>query len=201
MTWLTHIDIENYRKKFNLTQFVETGSWHGDGINHAYKTGYTDVASCDIGIEYVIECQTKFPQAKIVHSESLAFFENTLPTINAKTLFWLDAHFPDYYGTDDTSEEHRIPLIPEIELIKKLKPNYENDVIVCDDIRNFRSPQNPRFREGELEDRFLIDVDWNAFINILGETHKTKLIQEHDGVMVFYPKTGEIDDVFTFRTE
>jgi hypothetical protein len=201
MTWLSHIDIGRYRQKFNLTQFVETGSWHGDGIGRAYDCGYSDVASCDIGIEYVTECREKYPQANIVHSDSLTFFENTLPTINAKTLFWLDAHFPDYYGTDDTSEEHRIPLIPEIELIKKFKPNYENDIIVCDDIRNFKTPQNPRFREGELEDRFLIDVDWDAFINILEDTHQSKLIMEHDGVMVFYPKSGEIDDVFTFRTE
>ena len=85
-------------------------------------------------------------------------------------------------------------------MIKKFKPNFENDVIVCDDIRNFRSPENPRFREGELDNKFVIDVDWNAFINILSDTHNTKLIHEHDGVLVFYPKTGEIDDVFTYRT-
>jgi hypothetical protein len=103
-------------------------------------------------------------------------------------LFWLDAHFPDYYGTNDKTEEFRIPLITEMELIKQLKPDYTKDVFICDDMRTFRSPLNSRYNEGEIEERFCIDVDWNYFTNIFGTTHQYELINALDGVMVFYPK-------------
>ncbi|CAB4222287.1 hypothetical protein UFOVP1655_73 [uncultured Caudovirales phage] len=191
MTWLTHIDIKKYREKYNLVDFIETGCWQGAGIGHAFDSGYDEVYSCDIGLEYVTMSQQKFPYANIEHSESLSYLTNLLPNQTNKTLFWLDAHFPDIYGEDEFAEEFRIPLIPEIELIKKLKPDYSKDVVVCDDMRTFRSPKNPTYTKGELPEKHLIDVDWDKFVNILSDTHDYELINKHDGVIVFYPKTME----------
>jgi hypothetical protein len=189
MTWLTHINIKKYREDYNLTTFIETGCWQGDGIAHAFNSGYNFVHSCDIGLEYVTMSKQRFPQANIEHSESLAYLTNLLPTQTNKTLFWLDAHFPDIYGDEEFSEEFRIPLIPEIELIKQYKPDYSGDVIVCDDMRTFRSVKNPTYKEGELPEKHLIDVDWDKFVNILSDTHDYHLITEYDGVIIFYPKT------------
>lgn len=191
MTWLSHIDIGKIREHHNLTTFVETGCWLGDGIAHAIDAGYTELHSCDIGIEYVEKCLERHPKASIEHSESLSYLTKLLPNLNNRCIFWLDAHFPDLYGTNELDETYRIPLIPEIELIKKYKPDYKNDVILCDDMRNFRSTDNPRYRAGELEERFYVDVDWNQFINVLGETHNAQLIRDWDGVMVFIPKENK----------
>ncbi len=202
MTWLTHINIGDFRKNFGLTSFIETGCWNGDGIEYAYKSGFSNIKSCDVNKKYVDLCLEKFPEAEIAFQESLSWLESILPTATEKTLFWLDAHFPDMYGEAESTEEMRIPLIAEIELIKQLKPDYSGDVIVCDDMRTFRSDKNPRYREGELEDHLLLDVDWDAFTNILNETHDAVLLNEHDGVMVFIPKTTPSSSGdFTYNTE
>ena len=188
MTWLTHIDIKKYRKDYDLVDFIETGCWKGDGIGYAFDSGYESVYSCDIGLEYVTMSQQKFPLANIEHSESLTYLSNLLPNKTNKTLFWLDAHFPDIYGEAEFSEEFRIPLIPEIKLIKKLKPNYKDDVIICDDMRTFRSDKNPTYTVNELPEKHLVDVDWDKFVNILSDTHDFELINNYDGVIIFYPK-------------
>lgn len=188
MTWLTHIDIKKYREVYDLVTFIETGCWQGAGIRHAFDSGYHFVHSCDIGLEYVKMCEELFPYAHIEHSESLEFLTQLLPTQTDKTLFWLDAHFPDIYGEDTFAEEFRIPLIAEIELVKKFKPDYSGDVFVCDDMRTFRSDKNPTYTPGELPEKHLVDVDWDKFVNILSDTHDYELINKHDGVIVFYPK-------------
>ena len=189
MTWLTHIDIKKYREEYNLVDFIETGCWQGAGIRQAYDSGYHRAYSCDINEEFVTMCKTLFPYAHIEHSESLEFLTQLLPTQTNKTLFWLDAHFPDIYGQDEFAEEFRIPLLTEIELIKQLKPNYKDDVIVCDDMRTFRSDKNPTYTAGELPEKHLVDVDWDNFIGMLSETHDYELINNYDGVIIFYPKT------------
>ena len=188
MTWLTHIDIKKYREDYNLVDFIETGCWQGAGIRHAFDSGYQRVYSCDISLNFVEMCKELFYYAHIEHSESLDFLTQLLPNRNNKTLFWLDAHFPDIYGEDNFAEEFRIPLIAEIELIKQFKPNYSKDVIICDDMRTFRSDKNPTYTEGELPEKHLFDVDWDKFVGILSDTHNYELINEYDGVIVFYPK-------------
>ena len=188
MTWLSNLPLTQYQQTYALKNFVETGCWHGDGIAYAYHTGYKEIHSCDIGLEYVEECREKFPDAKIVHSESMQYLKDLLPTLEGKSLFWLDAHFPELYGTNNDAEELKIPLIPEIKLIKSLKKDYQNDVILCDDMRTFRSTDNPRYKADEIDDKLYMDVDWNKFINILSDTHDAKLINEYDGVMVFTPQ-------------
>jgi len=189
MTWLSHIDIGGCREIYNLETFVETGCFEGAGIGYAKARGYDDIYSCDIGENYVNQCRELFPTAKIQNTNSLTFLKDLLPTLNTTCLFWLDAHFPDYYGTNDPSEINRLPLIDEIKLIKELKPSFAKDVIICDDIRNFKSSDNPRYREGELESRFELEVNWYEFVNLLSDTHNHYLMQEHDGVMVFTPKS------------
>lgn len=188
MSELSHLNIGTLKSKFDLQDFVETGCYLGNGIQCATDNNFTNIHSCDINQIYVTDCKTKFTHANIIHSESLAFLKELLPTLNNRTLFWLDAHFPDYYGTNDKTEEFRIPLITEMELIKQLKPDYSKDVFICDDMRTFRSPLNSRYIEGEIEERFYIDVDWNYFTGIFTNTHEYELINALDGVMIFHPK-------------
>ena len=202
MTWLTHIPLLTYKHKYELVDFVETGTWRGDGLSYAKSCGYENLFSCDINEEYASSAIEKYPFAVIYNSESIVFMENVLPSINNKTLFWLDAHFPGHYGTDETPEQFRLPLMAELNMIKTYKKGYEHDVIICDDIRNLRCEENPRYREGELSEEFLLDLDWNEFVHFFDDTHVAVLTHEHDGVMTFFPKdkyTPE-DEYFTYRT-
>ena len=202
MTWLTHIPLVTYKEQYELVDFIETGTWRGDGISYAKMCGYDRIYSCDINSELAETAQKNFEFAKVSNADSLTFLETILPTIKTKTLFWLDAHFPGMYGTDETPEEYRLPLLAEINLIKNYKEGYENDVIICDDIRTLRSSENPRYREGEISDDQYLDIDWNEFVNILNETHVAVLSQEHDGVMTFFPKDKykPQEEFFTYRT-
>lgn len=188
MTWLSNLNIKQYNEKYTLKNFVETGCYQGKGIAQAFVSGYENVYSCDIGLNFVEMCRKQYPIAQIEHTESMEFLKNLLPKLKGKTLFWLDAHFPELYGTNNNDDELRIPLIAEIELIKKYKKGYKNDVILCDDMRTFRSKDNPRYRPGEIDDKFYIDVDWIEFENILSTTHNSHLINDYDGVMLFTPK-------------
>lgn len=202
MTWLTHIPLVTYKEHYELVDFIETGSWRGAGISFAQRCGYDRIFSCDISPEYAGMCQKNFPFAKVSNADSLTFLESILPTVKTKTLFWLDAHFPGMYGTDETPEEYRLPLLAEINLIKTYKEGYEHDVIICDDIRTLRSTENPRYREGEVTESEYLDINWNEFVTILDDTHVAKLSVEHDGVMTFFPKDKykPQDEFFTYRT-
>lgn len=183
MTWLQHIGISDYKRMYNLQHFVEVGCAQGVGIQHAYDSGFTKVTSCDINVSDVQLCLGKFPDANIFILEGLDFLKKALPKIEEPTLFWLDAQILN----DDPT--YREPYMPEIRLIKSLKPNYQHDVILCDDIRCFRSPDNPRYHPGEVQETSYSDIDWNKFTNILSDTHNFYLMQAHDGVAIFTPKS------------
>ena len=202
MTWLTHIPIRTYAERYELVDFVETGTWRGDGIGFAESCGYDNIFSCDINPEFAERAKINFPSAKVSNADSLSFLEFVLPTLKSNTLFWLDAHFPGMYGTEETPEEFRLPLLAEINLIKAYKEGYEHDVIICDDIRTLRSDENPRYRAGEIPEEQYLDIDWNEFVNILSDTHVAILSQEHDGVMTFFPKDKYTpqEGYFTYRT-
>ncbi len=189
MTQLRHLNIKGFKDKYHLSNFYETGCWHGDGIQEALNAGYDIITSCDININFVEECRQRFisfPNVKVWHFTSTDFL--TVNLLESKpSLLWLDAHFPVDYGTNMPDEKYRLPLITELEILRD-EWDIGKSVIICDDIRNLRSVMNPRYRENELHERFILDVDWEYFVHILDKTHNVEINEHYDGIAYFTPK-------------
>ncbi len=189
MTQLRHLNIKGFKDKYNLSNFYETGCWHGDGIQEALNAGFSEIRSCDVGINYVRECKERFKNNSnvYIHHENSLVFLWAFQSEKLPSLFWLDAHFPVDYGTDITEEKYRLPLLTELEFLRD-EWDISKSVIICDDIRNLRSVMNPRYRENELHERFILDVDWEYFVHILDKTHNVSINEHYDGIAYFTPK-------------
>lgn len=182
------LEVEKLKKRYELTAFVETGCYEGDGLKYAKKLGFESLYSCDINHIYVDKCQKLVPEATIQHSDSIKFFEKNLKKITARTLFWLDAHYPIYYGLDKETEKTRFPMLDELVLIKNKKVNVDKDVIICDDLRVLLPENNP-FHAEWLGDQFLVDKTLGELIEVLHKTHDHYTVNADTGVLIFIPKT------------
>lgn len=190
-TW-TDINIKSIKAKYNLQNFVETGVYLGDSVQIAYNSAFTSVYSCDINPTYVNAARKKYPHATIVGTDSVTFLRTMLPLLQGTTLFWLDAHFPGFFNLspqDSNGDKSlEMPLFDELKLIKEYKVGYEYDVIMCDDMRTLRHPNNPKYVPNELDEALYIDCDWDAFVNQFSDTHDYRILMPDSGAIIWTPK-------------
>jgi len=184
----TDIRIGELKSKYNINNFVETGVYLGASVEIAYNSGFTSVYSCDIDNGHVSNARSKFPHANIFSGDSITFLKELLPSLNGATLFWLDAHFPEFYNFAYEDPTWKMPLFTELQLIKETKVGYQHDVIMCDDMRVMRHPNNPKYVPGELQEYLYIDMDWDAFVNQFSDTHDYQLLMPDSGAIIWTPK-------------
>ena len=193
MTMLNATAANRLKEDFKLINFVETGCELGNGLFHARQLGFPEqrIYSCDLRKEVVYICHDIFPNMHLSVTDSVTFLERVLPTLVGPTLFWLDAHFPEHYGMLGEADAKRMPMFKEIETIKRLKKDYNKDVIICDDLCTLACPENPRYKSGELEDKYYIKTDWPAFMNSFSPTHSVECHPAFEGITIFYPKSRD----------
>ena len=184
----TDIKIDQLKKQYLLNNFVETGVYLGASVQIAYNSGFTSVHSCDINKDHINNARRTFPHANIIEADSITFLKELLPILNGNTLFWLDAHFPEFYSIPYEDETWKMPLFKELQLIKETKVGYQHDVIMCDDMRVMRHPNNPKYVPGELEEYLYIDMDWDAFVNQFSDTHDYEILMPDSGAIIWTPK-------------
>ena len=181
-----YLGVHALTKNYSLTEFVETGCYQGEGLDHAQRLGYSNLYSCDIDLARVTECQITFPTAVIVHQESVVFLEHILPRVHGAALFWLDAHYPADYGQEETTAT-KFPIIEEILRIKQYKTDYQRDVIIIDDIRVFDSQDNP-FVNRSIGEYYMMDLSIQQITDLLSDTHDYQLVQADTGNLIFTPR-------------
>lgn len=119
--------------KVGIRFFVETGVGDGTSLFWAAKRGLYSF-SCDVDPAMIARAWTAraaYAEPMIISietSESVPFLERLCPSLYGKTLFWLDAHFPDNGGTS-------WPLEQELAAIRAGKRRYQHDLILCDDMQ------------------------------------------------------------------
>jgi hypothetical protein len=115
-------------KAFGVTEFIETGTYHGATTICAQKSLQVPVHSCEASlIRYwqarAITCG--FPRVRIVHGRSEQWLPSQIERLKgaaaARPMFYLDAHA----GVDPTS----CPIIEELSMIFQL----DQFLIVIDD--------------------------------------------------------------------
>jgi hypothetical protein len=137
------------------TCFIETGTYYGQTCT-ALEPYFNKVYTIEISELYHTKAKNTYNGNKInfILGDSSKVFENLLPTIQEKTIFFLDGH----WSCCDTGKgDKEVPLIEEIAHINNL---FKNDaILIIDDYRLFGKSQKTGY-----------DVDW-------GDISKGKILE------------------------
>lgn len=134
------------KEMFNITIFVETGTYEGDTTAQAARV-FDEVHSIELSKQLYETCKKRFENAKnifLYNGDSSKVFPHLLPNLkHGRVLFWLDGH----WSTGITARgDQDTPIMQELESIRK--NNLQNSVILIDDIREFQSNVNSKYMYG-----------------------------------------------------
>ena len=118
-------------KKYSC--FIETGTYNGD-TTFALEPFFDKIHTIEFSQKYYTNTKNRYSGNKInfILWDSSIVFENLLPTITDKCIFFLDGHWS---GGDTGHSAKDCPLTEEITLINNL---FQNDaIIIIDDFRLF----------------------------------------------------------------
>ena len=168
---------------YGIEAVCETGVGHGGSMQAVLALGPRTYVGCDTDPEAVSVCGQIAPGCNVTLEDSRAFLRRVLPDLTMRTLFFLDAHSFEP-GADG------FPLLEELELIRTLKADVENDVIICDDWRVVADEANPRYWPGELPAQYVRDEHaMGEYTLLFRQTHEVKIVLEDEGYLVLLPRT------------
>jgi hypothetical protein len=199
MGHIKETNVEEYIKKYNLKNYIETGTGIGDCLeyiitNFTFSKYYTIEINEKICNSAIFRLQSKkidLSKVNFVNSKSTPALEKILPDISGNTLFFLDAHFPgaDFHLAsyfDEKDENIRIPLKKEIETIVRLKNEFEKDVFVIDDLRIY---EDGPFEGGNWPLRQQLGSEGIEFVyDLLSNTHEVIKNYKSQGYIIALPK-------------
>lgn len=129
LTSLEKIDLENY-----LTDnFIETGTYKGDGIAYALQFGFKNLYSIELHYALFKESKERFKYYNQVHlynGDSSLILSRILSKLTSPATFWLDGH---YSGTHTALGYKKSPVIEELEQVKL--HGIKEHIIMIDDLR------------------------------------------------------------------
>jgi len=163
--------IERYRIKSVPDVFIETGTYKGISISNIAMR-FRSIHTIELSPTLYKNALEKFRNDNHIMchcGDSAAALENLLPANNEPILFWLDAH---YSKGESIRGPEEIPLLRELEAIRKAKRKYR-DIIVMDDTPTMGkkgvliNKEDPNYPE-------LTEYDWSdvTFKKILDIIHK-----------------------------
>ncbi|MEA2711276.1 MAG: hypothetical protein QOF78_3877 [Phycisphaerales bacterium] len=183
-------------RRYRTSTFIESGTGWGDGVRHAATFPFEQIISIDIMPTAIERLRGRFnhkPHVRLIAGRSVDVFAELLPQITGNICFWLDAHFP---GADmqlapydaETDTTVRLPLEQEMRLIKQLRPN-NRDVILIDDLRIY---ERDKFQLGNLDEHgqaHLAAYENSGFLDSLfADTHDAHRSLEQTGYLALMPK-------------
>jgi hypothetical protein len=177
--------LNRFKQTYGLRAFVETGCCEGRGLRVATDLRFEFLYSCDVNPDYVNLCRQHFPAAHLSVAESVEWLQSTVPALPGPALFWLDAHFPDYFGHGRTFDPSKTPAFPVQQEVDILADR-PHGVILVDDLRCY-----PEFgRLGEIPEHFHAMFPFEHLVRRLEENYlyDSSLAGYGEGVGVFLPK-------------
>ncbi len=128
-----HIGPQGFGLFLNHKIFVETGTYHGEGILRALEAGFTDIKSIEFDADLSTYCQKRLAEHPLAQGKKVQIFQGNSLTglwdiikdIKEPITFWLDAHT---FGTTKNC-----PLLEELDQIKRHP--IKNHIILIDDMR------------------------------------------------------------------
>lgn len=184
--------IASFRTTFDLSVFIETGCYEGAGIHAAHGAGFNDVRSCDLDANRVTQCQERFGSSvRCLQGRSIDALSLLVDRSDGPTFFWLDAHYPAFFGMEHLEDEQtRFPVLEELALIRQIRDGALKDVIVIDDLRVIDSIDNPRWADGEVSDYYRIThVTVHDIHAPFAATHNLTLDPQQEGLIILTPRS------------
>lgn len=188
-------NLQDYKLKYNINTFVETGTLFGAGVDYA-KEFFTEIHSIEIDKELADKAIAKYKDDRgiFIHNGHSAEVLSSME-LKGNTLFWLDAHFP---GADahkvsydaEQNPEKRAPLEKELEIISK-RVTYYKDVLIIDDMWLY---EDGNFEWGTLKNHLgktrqeLVGKDSTFVYDLFGITHNIQKDYRHQGYFIITPR-------------
>ena len=125
----------DYIKKFSPDVFIETGTYRGKMI-YAVMPHISEIYSIELDQTHFRNADRRFAGYRNIHiiqGQSGRVLPEIIKDIDAKCLFWLDAHFS---GGSTAKGDLRTPIMQEIECILRHKRAAEH-IVLIDDARLF----------------------------------------------------------------
>ncbi len=126
--------IKRFQQKYNITTFIETGTYMGDMISEV-KSIFSTLYTIELSEKYFIRAKKIFhslPQIHCIQGDSAKEINTLLKTIKSPCLFWLDAH---YSGGQTAIADLNTPIMQELRSIAEHK--VKKHVVLIDDARLF----------------------------------------------------------------
>lgn len=135
--------LDDYRRRYELTTFVETGTLFGDTVE-SMRPHFHRVVSIELSEDLARRARERFAgcdNVTILQGDSGAMLANVLATLAGPALFWLDGHFSGAFesrtrGFVSTARgELQTPVVKELAaVLAHAEPGH---VILIDDARLF----------------------------------------------------------------
>lgn len=149
-------------KKYPNKWFVETGSYKGDGIQHAIDAGFQSIASVELSFNLHKMCVKRFTglhimgQLLLFCGESERLLKSMIPCFQAPITFWLDAHYSE--GCTTKGDE-MTPILKELAIIAEHP--VKTHTILIDDVRQFGTKHFGFVRDNQIVEAIrLINPDY-----------------------------------------
>lgn len=125
---------------FNVTIFLETGTYTGDSTLQAAPL-FKEIHTIELSKELCLKAAARlknYTGVTLYWGDSSQVLPVILPQINGRILFWLDGHYSD--GCTAKGNQNT-PILQELNAIKNA--HIHDAIIMIDDIRLFREPLQP----------------------------------------------------------
>ena len=129
-----HSIITECGRKWNLGNFIETGTFQGEMTN-AQKKNFRCIVTIELDPVLYASAKGRFkndPHIHVLHGDSGVMLVEALRLVNGPTLFWLDAH---YSGGATAKADLETPILKELSIIASRGSC--GDVVLIDDARLF----------------------------------------------------------------
>lgn len=194
MGHLNVFNIPELIKKFNLINYVETGTGVGLTLNQALSFDFKSIHSIEMDISLYNDAVNKFgdPRLSLYKGLSREVLPDIMSFLIGNTFFFLDAHFPGsdfrtgldyvqsvtYYGRD------ALPLKNELEIILKMRPKC-SDVFLIDDLRIY---ENGEYETGNWTEKNKLEIEDSSFIyELFKNTHEIQINNKNQGYLLITP--------------
>jgi len=127
--------VSGYRARYDLHQFIETGTHVGDTLAYVAHDKSIDCVSIELADNFYEAAQLRFASyanVTLLHGDSAVVLPQVVRNLQAPALFWLDGH---YSGDTTARGELDTPVSAELQTI--LDSPIEGHVILIDDARCF----------------------------------------------------------------
>jgi hypothetical protein len=185
-------DIGSLIEKYELKNYIETGTGIGDCLSFAMEHQFTQIHSIEIYEQIYNDAKEKFSADNLTlhNGNSYEKLPQILKVTEGNTLFFLDAHFPgvdfhfESFGSE-TDKDKSLPLEQELKTIKE-NFNTEGSIFIIDDLRIY---EDGPFTGGNWSERRLYGGDGIEFIyDLFDSTHEITKDYSDQGYIIITPK-------------